>query len=324
MSNKNKINSKIKLGNSLKYLKKNSIYIVSLPERGIRSTVSLVTGVTSLITKSLIPAKLKNSLTYKFTFGLFQQFLMESIAEIKSEDKEFDLEENYIAKKTVGTIVEGMGLLAMNFSPLWLFAIISDVAGGSKVYFERLIFHLKSNKVIAEDSNYTNITELLDGIRKSSITAANAIDTPPISDKEFQAFKDSLSLEIKKNVTDTRELLNSIDELWVKMTTIKNKENITMNQLSGAMVLDLMKKSSIKSYGFVKATSSLSLEIFNTIIIKSYKSTLDDINKNGIKDYINLHMKPFIKQSNKHFHPKKQTLTEKYINYINAFIKSLY
>lgn len=319
---KTKLKKQINIKTSIKKLKTiydNKIYIVTVPERTIRYSVSLITGVTSLITKTILPKAFKDSLTYKFTFGMLQQYLIENIAEIKEKEKEFEIDNNYMARKTAGTIIEGAGLLTVSFSPLWMFAIISDIAGGSKSYLDCLLEHLKKNNVIEKDSNYNTVSELLDGIRTSSKVAADAIDMPPLTEEEFQEFKSLLKSNINNSVQSSKELMEKIDEIWDKMISINNKENISIERISGVMTLDLIAKTGKKGYGILKATGSSSYEILNEGIINSYKESIEEIKNVGAKDYVNKHMKPFIQQSKKHFNPKKLTLTQKWIdNWVKA------
>jgi hypothetical protein len=290
-------------------------YIASLPERTIRSVVTATTGVTSLATKLLVPKFIKESATYRVTFGMLQQFLIQKVAEVEVEEKEFEVKDQYMIRKTAGSVIEGIGLISVRFSPVWMLAIVSDVTGGSRTYLNRLITDLKKNKLIEEAANYDSIYALLDGINASSRMGVEAIDMPPITLEEFTEFKNSMTTNLKDNVNQSKKLMKDLEEVWSKMHQVGKKENISINKLSGAMTLDVLKKVSVKGYELTKSSTSTTFDILNEFIIKSYKESIDEVTKQGRKKYFGDHMRPFVKQLNSHFSKDHKTLTEKILAY---------
>tara|TARA_B110000259_G_scaffold160460_1_gene184012 strand:+ start:42 stop:494 length:453 start_codon:yes stop_codon:yes gene_type:complete len=115
----------------------------SLPERMARALGSLIGGSTLLLTKTLIPTAVKNSNSYRFTFGMFQAFLIKNVAQLDGFKTDTELQEHFLNRKLLGTSLEAAGLLTMHLSPVWVFAIASDAAKGGQVFLNRLIHHLK-------------------------------------------------------------------------------------------------------------------------------------------------------------------------------------
>lgn len=117
--------------------KPDKVYLASLPERTVRAATALATGLTSLAANTLLPGFLRGTTVYKVTFGMLQQFLIEKVAQVEGGESPYSAKDNYLARKTAGAVLEGIGLASIRFSPLWMLAILSDAAGGSKVYVER-------------------------------------------------------------------------------------------------------------------------------------------------------------------------------------------
>src|SRR6056297_1349157 len=124
-------------------MKKNKRYLLSLPERSLRFMTSVATSITSLLAKTVLPKPIQNSTLYQMTFGLLQNYLIEHVAEIPLEKNEGPSTNDYLYRKTAGSVIEGIGLLTFHYSPVWLLAMISDIAGGSQVYLRYLIKSLK-------------------------------------------------------------------------------------------------------------------------------------------------------------------------------------
>lgn len=299
--------------------KLDKMYIVTLPERGIRSLLSATTGVTSLLTGLLLPKVVKDSATYRVTFGMLQQFLIEKVAEVEQEDVDIVLKDKYVMRKTAGSVIEGIGLLSVRFSPVWMLAILSDVAGGSKIYLQRLIKDLERNQLIKEGSSYNNVYEVLDGINASSRMGVDAIDLPPISKEEFKEFKDSLVAQFHSNNASSLKMYKDLENLYKNMNRTSKSEKLSLAKLNGAMTLDLMKNTTKKGFDISKVSAKSSLEMINEFILDNYKMSLDNLNHIGKRKYLIDHMTPFMKQFNNHFKGDHITLTERMIKKLRSY-----
>jgi len=296
--------------------KMNGMYIATLPERTIRSLLAATTGVSSLLTELILPKAFKESSTYRVTFGMLQQFLIEKVAEVEQVSAEIVLKDKYVIRKTAGSVIEGIGLLSIRFSPVWMLAILSDVAGGSKIYLQRLIKDLERNKLIDSGRFYDNVYDVLDSITTSSKIGVDAIDLPPISKEELTEFKETLIAQFHKNNASSLHMYQELEKVYKHMNKASHSEKLSLAKLNGAMTLDLMKNTSKKGLDITKVTAKTSLEMMNEIVIKSYASSLEQLNHMGKRKYLIHHMTPFMKQFKNHFRGEKVTLTEKIIKSI--------
>src|SRR5512136_724607 len=100
-------------------------YLLSLPERTIRSLAAIAGGTTSLLTESLFPDVLRGTTLYKMVVGDTQRFMVEKIAQVPREAGESggagadaSPPEDFVQRKVAGTALEAAGLLAVHLSPL--------------------------------------------------------------------------------------------------------------------------------------------------------------------------------------------------------------
>lgn len=299
---------------NIKSTKINIPYMISMPERVVRSSVSIITSVTTLVSKLLFPKFLKESATYRVTYGMLQQFLVEKVAGVEQESKEFNLKKNYVARKTAGSIIEGIGLVSVRFSPVWMLAIISDVSGGSKEYFLRVMEDLRKNKLIDEEAKYNSVYELLDGIQATTKVGVDAIDMPPITKEDFIEFKDKIQLQYHQNNEMTKKLFKELEMIYKEMNTISKEKKLNLSELNGAMTMDLMKVGAKKGVDISIMTTKTSLSMLNELIIGSYKESLHELTKQGKRSYFIRHMEPFIKQIKKQYNKSYPTLTERLLH----------
>ena len=138
--------------------------------------------------------------------------------------------ENFVARKTVGGFLELAALPLLHVSPMTVLAIISDVAYGSQTYLNELSSALKDEGIIAEDSTIDHASDLLTALNQSSATAADALDTPPLSVKGLAETIRQVS-EAAQSADVTRAIPQAeVERLWTEMHTIAGREHQGMLQ----------------------------------------------------------------------------------------------
>lgn len=294
-------------------------YVLSLPERTIRSLAALAGGTTSLLTETLFPEALRGTTLYKIFVGDAQQFLIDKIAQVEREGSKVVDErateqgvpgEDYLQRKMIGGTLETAGLFAMHFSPLWVFAIAGDAAGGSRVFLDRLAAHLKTNGVIDDDQPVNSLRELLEAIQDTSNRSATAIDTPPMSGEELGKLADELQLCYGQVFASANNLVPRIDQLWTNMQQVANRQNISIEKLSGILTVDAANWGA-KGFGSVLAVSQTGYELFGEQILDNYAKTLTAVNEQGAAQYLANHLTPFVTAAGSHFSPSRTTWIEK-------------
>ena len=71
----------------------------SLPERIARTLGSLIGGSTLLLTKTLLSKALKNSIRYRYTFGMFQAFPIKQVAQPDDFQTDTELQQHFLNRK---------------------------------------------------------------------------------------------------------------------------------------------------------------------------------------------------------------------------------
>jgi len=296
-------------------MKKNKRYLLSLPERSLRFMTSVATSITSLLAKTVLPKPIQKSTLYQMTFGLLQNYLIEHVAEIPLEKNEGHSSNDYLYKKTAGSVIEGIGLLTFHYSPVWLLAMISDIAGGSQVYLRYLIKSLKQEGIITTNQEFTSIDSLLSHIQNISENSAKFLDQPPIRKEEFLGIFSQLKNIYQENPKFLMNFFHKLEKVHHDLQGLSNASQVSFEKLTGAITMDLIKTLGEKTLNFSRVSSKTSMEIFNVYFIGSYEETLEEIRNIGPSKYLGSHMNPFISQLKKHFKKEKITTTEKIIQY---------
>ena len=287
------------------------LFALSLPERTIRSLAALAGGTTTLLSETLFPVSFRGTTTYRVTIGLMQQFIVERVAGMKSEIREdqAQLSDDYVQRKMAGTALEAAGLLTMGSSPLWVLAILGDAAGGSKVFLNRLVKSLKENGFIAEETEATELIDVLEAVQEASSKSATTIDMPPLSREELSQLADEMKASYSRVFRSTTNLMPRLDAIWKNMERLALRENISIERLGGIMTVDAVSWSK-KGARMALATGKTGAELFDEKILDSYRTTLAAASEQGIDQYMSDHMRPFMQSARGHFDPARKTWTE--------------
>jgi hypothetical protein len=300
-------------------------YLLSLPERTVRSLAAVAGGTTSLLTETLFPDALRGTTLYKAVVGDTQRFVIEKVAQVHREGEAGAAgagaeagapdapPEDFVQRKIAGTALEAAGLLAMHLSPLWVLAIAGDAAAGSGEFLQRLVVQLKHNNVLAPDAQITGLQDLLAAIAETSKRSATAVNTPPLTREEVSKLATEMTDNYRRMFASVGNLLPRFDTLWKRMESLASRENISLERLGGILTVDVAQWGR-KGLGAVVAVGQTSVDLVGEKILASYDRTLDAVSKEGATGYLGRHMKPFMQAAADHFSPARKTWIESLMN----------
>jgi hypothetical protein len=304
-----------KLADSLS-LQKLSRYFsltLSLPERTARALSAVVGGGTLLLTRTLVPGAIKNSTSYMFTLGMFESFLVRNLAGMVEISADTELKDSFVQRKLLGSSLEAAGLLTMQLSPVWVFAIASDAAESGQVFLQRLVLHLRENQVIAQDSHPETLEQILQSVHEMSRQGATAIDTPPLSLDEVNTLADELRRSTGNLADNYSKLLPHFEALWNQISVVAKKENVSVPVILGMLSVHAASIPEL-GLGSAGAVGKAGYAILDDVILSDYKQTLQGIAKTGTREYMRAHMAPFMLQAKTHFDLNQENMTQKWFS----------
>jgi len=287
------------------------LYTLSLPERTVRSTVALASGAAREAAELLVPRGFHNSKTYEVVVRNSLRFLTEDIgktkpAEVAEAEAGMD---DYLARKAVGNFVDLAALSMMHLSPMWMLAIVSDVAYGTQVYAKELATELKTQGLIDETSTIEQVDDILDAVRNASGQAAGLIDAPPLSVEE-----------LKKSLDETRAAISAanytsiipeseITSYWNEMREIAGRDNVSLLNVSTAVTMHSLDKAQSVATGTITGISVAGI-LFNDVVIGHYAESLKTMNEQGFYATVSQSYAPYIDAVWTNFSSNEATITE--------------
>ncbi len=276
-------------------------YVASLPERAIRTVAAATGGATRLATDTSLPRSFRKTNLYGFLIGNFQRFLIEDVGRVKGAYPSLaSLPKDFLARKTVGDVVEAAGIVALRYSPLWFFALLSGAASGTRTFLKRVVRELKKDGALPKDARIGTAEDLLKALQKASLATTVPFDQPPLHFRDLGDLRRRITRDYKRLYRTTRKSMPSPESLWRRLMKVRAKQAIPFLRLSGAMTL-----------AGARAAGRTTGGLFREKVIRSYAASIDEVKKEGFASYFAAAARPYLGAMGGAFHPGTQTTTER-------------
>jgi hypothetical protein len=286
-------------------------YVLSLPERALRTGTGLLGGVLRESASLLVPRSFQNSRTYTVMVRQMLDFLVHDVGRVAQGDKPSTTAEvdNYVARKAVGNFVDMASLATLHVSPLLLLAAVSDLAYGSQVYLKELADELKAQGVIDESRRIDHVNDLLSAVSDASAATSKVFNTPPLSVDALRATIDETRAAIRSPGGAQVPPPEDVDRMWQEMRDISRSEGVSLLTVSGAATMRALDKFATVGRGAlsgVKVAGSL----VDRHVLDHYARALTEIRAKGLYQSLAETSQPYLGAVWLNFQSNKSTLTE--------------
>ena len=130
-------------------------FLLSLPERVLRSTTALAAGLLREIGEVTIPQTVRRSQLYQNLVDATLRFLIEQVGGVEgvypTEEK---IAEDFLMRRTAGNGIELIGILAFRASPVWVLAALADASGGGRYLIREISTALKDEGLLDRNTDF--------------------------------------------------------------------------------------------------------------------------------------------------------------------------
>ena len=126
---------------------------------------------------------------------------------------------------------------------------------------------------MAEETQATELIDVLEAVQEASSKSAITIDMPPLSREELSQLADEMKVSYGRVFKSTTNLMPRLDAIWKNMEQLALRENISIERLGGIMTVDAVSWSK-KGVRMALATGRTGAELFDEKILDSYRKTL--------------------------------------------------
>ena len=288
------------------------LYSLSLPERMVRSSVGIAAGAAMETVGLLIPQSFQSAKTYELVVKNSLGFLAQDVGGVISDAGESPKNEDFMARKAVGNFVDLAGMATLHVSPVWLLAIVSDVAYGTSGYVQELARELQDQGIIDDSSSIHHVDDVLTAIQDSSGNVATLFDTPPLSVDQLKATLDGTRESI--TTVDYSRILpeSELRQYWNEMQEISATHGVSLLGVSGALAMNTLGKLETAAKGTLTGVRVVG-GLFNQHVIGHYTSSLRNIQENGLFESLCEISGPYVEAVWNNFSHDRPTWTEDFL-----------
>lgn len=290
-------------------------YLLTLPERVVRSALGLTAGAAREVGEAALPRGVRETQLYQNLVDATLRFLIEQVGEAEGVyGAEGKLPDDFLARRTAGNALEVLGIVAFRASPVWVLAAMADLSGMGRQLLPEIAEALKAERLLEPDREFTSVDQLLDGLERTSSRLAATVNTPPLDVAALRAEWNALRQDARTLQPESLPSPELIATSWnqLKASAARQRQSVfdtsTMMAMSAIRALPEQARW-LSASARVGATRTG--QIAAAALLAHYRATLTDIERVGFTAYVTEHLRPYVLAAMRQFVPAKRTLTER-------------
>ena len=294
------------------------IYLVSLPERVIRSVIALGAGLTREVGEVALPDAVRQGQLYQNLVEGTLRFLIERVAGAEGVyGADATLPDNFLVRRTAGNAIEVLGLVAFRASPVWILAALADLSGLGRHLIPQIAEALKAEKLLDSDATFESVDQLLDGLERTSSRAASTVNAPPLDIAGLRAEWHALRQDARMLTPQTLPSADAVTGLWEHLQAEASRQGMSVFSVSSLMAVAAVR--SVPDNVRWLATSTMigatrAGSVMAGALLDHYRRTLDEARTVGFAAYANEQLAPYVRSATAQFSPGRRTLTEQLLD----------
>jgi hypothetical protein len=275
-------------------------YLLTLPERLVRSALGLGAGVTRELGEVALPAGVRRSQLYRSLVDTTLRFLAEQVGGAEGLSRaEKDLPDDFLARRTAGNVIEALGIVAFRASPVWILAAVADASGFGRLIIPEVAAALKTQGLLAAGVEFASMDQLLDGLERTSARLAETVNTPPLDVAGLRREWHEIREQLRSRPSGTLASRETIAGLWKDLQAEAARQGRSVFETSSVMAV-----------AAVRAGLAQAGHVITQALIDHYRQTLADIQRVGYLKYTGRQLRPYVVAAARQFSPKRRTLTD--------------
>jgi hypothetical protein len=290
-------------------------FLLSLPERVVRSVTGLAAGILREIGEVTIPRTVRRGQLYQNLVDATLRFLIQEVGGVEGVyPTEENVAEDFLLRRAAGNGIELIGVLAFRASPVWVLAALADASGSGRYLIREISGALKEEGLLDRETDFSSVDEMLDGLAAFTGRLASTINTPPLDVKtlreEWYAVRRDLARIPPRNLPSTATLR----DLWTRIKNEAALQNRTPFEVSSVMAMSAIAEIPQKAR-WLSASAGLAVgktrSVVAGVLLDHYRQTLDQIRETGYIRYLVRQFRPYLYGAVSQFSPRRRTLTER-------------
>jgi hypothetical protein len=290
-------------------------YLLSLPERLIRSTVGLGAGVAREVSEVALPDGVRSSQLYRNLVDATLQFLIEQVGGVEGVYRVDEaLPDNFLARRSAGNAIEILGIVAFRASPVWILAALADLCGMGRHLIPEVTEALKAQGLLEKETQFTSVDQMLDGLERTSTHLAATVNAPPLDVKGLRDEWEALREDARHLPQASLPSRESIGAVWADLKAESVRQERTIFETSSVIAVSAA-RALPGGVRWLSASARVGAartgQVFAAALLDHYRQTLSEMRQVGYVTYAGRQFRPYVRAAVDQFSPERRTLTQR-------------
>ena len=297
-------------------------YLLSVPERLMRSALGLSAGVAREVGQVALPDGIRRSQLYQNLVDATLRFLIEQVGGVEGVyGAGGTLPENFLARRTAGNAVEVLGIVAFRASPVWVLAALADLCGMGRHLIPEISDALKAQGLLDGDAQFATVDQMLDGLERTSSRLAATINTPPLDVAGLRKEWEDLREEARRLPSASLPSWETVSNTWGQLKAESARQDRSVFETSSVMAVSAA-RAVPGGVRWLSASARVGAartgHIVAAALLDHYRETLSDIRQVGYLAYAGRQFRPYVRAAVDQFSPKRRTLTQRLLEKLHV------
>lgn len=292
-------------------------YLLSIPERAIRSALGFSAGLLREIGEVAVPRTVRRGQLYKSLVDTTLRYVIEQVGSAKGVyPTEVPQAQDFLARRGVGHAIELLGIAAFRISPVWVFAALADLSGLGRRLIPEIAEALKEEGLLEKDVRFESVDQLLDGLEKASSRLAQTINAPPLDvarlRKEWTDIRSQARQLKPVDLPSAQDLTSRWQELKHEAAR-QGRSTFTTSSLMAISAVRALPQRARWLSSSTRAGATRTGRLLYTTILEDYSHTLSDLREVGYVAYARRQLSPYLRGCVDQFSRHQRSVTERII-----------
>jgi len=290
-------------------------YLLSVPERVIRSALGLSAGLLREVGEVVLPQGVRRGALYKSLVDTTLRYVIEQVG---GAEGVYPIEQrqpvDFLARRGAGHAIELLGIVAFRVSPVWVLAALADLSGLGRHLIPEIAEALKAEGLLHEAIRFESVDQLLDGLEKTSSRLAQAMNTPPLNVAELR--KEWQTIRSQARGANPLQLPSptAIGKQWEQLKQESTRQGRSIFETSSLIAIAAVRALPNKARWLSASTrvgAARAGKLLAADVLDGYSQTLNELRKVGYLSYAKRQLSPYLRACVDQFSQQRRTLTQR-------------
>ena len=274
-------------------------YLLSVPERFVRSVLALGAGVAREVGEVALPDGIRCSQLYQNLVDATLRYLIEQVGGVEGVySAETTLPDDFLARRTAGNAVELLGIVAFRASPVWILAALADLCGLGRQLIPEMADALKAEGLLDKETQFTGVDQILDGLERTSSRLATTINAPPLDVAGLRREWEAIREQARRPAARESSLTGYDQPMWAELKTESARQDRSVFQTSSVMAVSAARgfPDGVRWFSAsARVGATRTSQVFAAVLFDHYRQTLNEIRQVGYVAYARQQLRPYLR-----------------------------